>query len=155
MLTQPVVRPITPDDAASVERLYAQSAAHLRSIGDQTDFRFDAEAYRRDGFGDRPAFSGMVAVLDGNVVGHLLYTFGYDTDAAARFLFVIDLAVDEQARRRGVGRALMQRAAALCREAGGTSLFWAVHGNNELALGFYRGLGAERITHAHFMTLDV
>ncbi|HTI40048.1 MAG TPA: GNAT family N-acetyltransferase [Vicinamibacterales bacterium] len=155
MSRPPVVRAITPDDADSIERLYAQSAAHLRSIGDQTDFRFNAAAYRRDGFGDRPAFSGWVAVQDGVVVGHLLYTFGYDTDGAARFLFVIDLAVDEQARRQGIGRALMQHAAAMCREAGGTLLFWAVHEKNGLALEFYRGIGAEPIAHAQFMTLAV
>lgn len=149
------IRPITREDAAAVERLYAQSAAHLRSVGDRTDFRFNAEIYRRDGFGERPAFSGIVAVLDGEPVGHLLYTLGYDTDGAARFLFVIDLAVDEQARGRGIGRALMEQARALCRDAGGGLMFWSVYRNNQLALDFYRGLGAEAITEGVFMTLPV
>jgi len=149
------IRPIAVDDAESVERLYAQSAAHLRSLGDQTDFRFDAQAYLRDGFGDRPAFAGIVAVLDGNVVGHLLYTPGYDTDGAARFFFVIDLVVDEQVRGRGIGRELMQHASAMCREAGGSLLLWTVYGKNALALEFYRRIGAEPITEGQFMTLSV
>jgi ribosomal protein S18 acetylase RimI-like enzyme len=149
------IRPIAPDDAESVERLYAQSAAHLRSLGDQTDFRFSADVYRRDGFGDRPAFSGVIAVLDEEPVGYLLYTLGYDTDGAMRFLFVIDLAVDEQVRGRGIGRALMERAAAICRDAGGGLLFWAVYAKNQLALEFYRRLGAEAITEGQFMTLTV
>lgn len=149
------IRPITVDDAGSVERLYAQSAAHLRSLGDQTDFRFNADVYRRDGFGDRPAFSGVIAELDEKPVGHLLYTLGYDTDGAMRFLFVIDLAVDEQVRRRGIGRALMERAAAICREADGGLLFWAVYAKNGLALEFYRRLGAEPVTGGLFMTLRV
>ncbi|MFN8457818.1 MAG: hypothetical protein U0401_24715 [Anaerolineae bacterium] len=68
-----------------------QSAAHLRSVGDETDFQFNAEVYRRDGFGDHPAFAGIVAELDQRLVGYLLYTFGYDTDRALRYLFVIDL----------------------------------------------------------------
>jgi ribosomal protein S18 acetylase RimI-like enzyme len=135
------IRPIAPDDAESVERLYAQSAAHLRSLGDRTDFRFSAEAYRRDGFGDRPAFSGIIAVLDGKPVGYLLY--------------VIDLAVDEQVRGRGIGRALMERAAAICRDAGGGLLFWAVYAKNQLALAFYRRLGAEPVADGVFMTLPV
>lgn len=149
------IRPMTPDDAESIERMYAQSAAHLRSLGDQTDFRFNAQAYRRDGFGDRPAFSGIIAVLDDKPVGYLLYSPGYDTDAAERFLFVIDLAVDELVRRRGIGRALMERAAAICRDAGGGLLFWAVYAKNEMALEFYRRLGAEAITTGQFMTLAV
>ena len=149
------IRPITRDDAEAVARLYAQSAAHLRSVGDQTDFRFTAETYRRDGFGERPAFSGIIGELDGEPAGMLLYTFGYDTDGAMRFLFVIDLAVDEQARGRGIGKALMERAAALCRDGGGGLMFWAVYAKNQLALDFYRGLGAETITEGVFMTLAV
>jgi ribosomal protein S18 acetylase RimI-like enzyme len=149
------IRPITVDDAESVERMYAQSAAHLRSLGDQTDFRFNAAAFRRDGFGDRPAFSGVIAVLDEKPVGYLLYTLGYDTDGAMRFLFVIDLAVDEQMRGRGIGRALMDRAAAICRDAGGGLLFWAVYAKNQLALEFYRRLGAQPVTDGRFMTLAV
>lgn len=149
------IRPITREDATSVERLYSQSAAHLRSVGDQTDFCFSADAYLRDGFGERPAFSGIIAVLEGEPVGHLLYTLGYDTDGARRFLFVVDLAVDERSRGRGIGSALMERAAALCRDAGGGLMFWAVHANNQLALDFYRRLGAETISEGLFMTLPV
>lgn len=151
----PSIRPIAIDDAKGVERIYAQSAAHLRSLGDETDFRFSADAYRRDGFGDRPAFSGIIADVDGKPGGYLLYTLGYDTDAATRFLFVIDLAADEPLRGRGIGRALMERAAAICRDAGGSLLFWAVYGKNELALEFYRGLGAEPVTGGQFMMLPV
>lgn len=151
----PSIRPITPDDAEHIERLYAQSAAHLRSLGDRTDFRFNAQAYRRDGFGDRPAFSGIVAVLDDEPMGYLLYDFGYDTDRAMRYLVVIDLAVDEQVRGRGIGKALMERAATICRVAGGGELFWAVYQQNTSALEFYEGLGAQAITELRFMTLGV
>src|SRR3972149_996379 len=120
-----MIRSITPDDAQEIERLYAQSAAHLRSLGDTTDFRFTADVYLRDGFGDRPAFSGIVAVVEDKLTGYLLYTFGYDTDRAMRYLFVIDLLVDRQVRGQGIGKALMARAASICREAGGGKLFWA------------------------------
>ena len=149
------IRPIAPEDAERVGRLYAQSAAHLRSLGDQTEFRFTADAFRRDGFGKAAAFSGIVALVDGEVAAHLLYTFGYDTDSATRFMFVIDLAVDECFRRRGLGRALMQRAATICRDGGGGFLFWAVYAANQLALDFYRDLGAESVNGGVFMTLAV
>lgn len=149
------IRPIVRDDAGSVERLYRQSAAHLRALGDQTDFRFDAGAFLRDGFGRSPAFSGLVAVRDDEPLGHLLYTFGYDTDAATRFLFVTDLAVDERVRGQGIGRALMEHASAVCRDAGGGFLFWAVYARNERALQFYRRLGAEAVSGGEFMTLAV
>jgi ribosomal protein S18 acetylase RimI-like enzyme len=149
------IRQITVDDAEQVARLYAQSAAHLRALGDPTDFRFDADVYRRDGFGARRAFSGVVAVLDDALVGYLLYTFGYDTDRAKRNLFVIDLGVDEQLRGRGIGKALMERATSICRSAGGGELVWAVYERNTSALEFYRRVGGETITELQFMTLGV
>ena len=89
------------------------------------------------------------------MVGYLLYTFGYDTDRALRHLFVIDLFVDHTVRQQGIGRALMDRAAVLCREAGGRELVWAVHDNNEPALRFYRRLGAEDVVDLRFMYLKV
>src|SRR5437773_1397978 len=97
------IRPLTTHDAADVERLYEQSAAHHRSLGDQSDFRFDADAFLRDGFGENPAFKGIGAEFDGTLVGYLLYAFEYDTDRASRYLFVLDLLVDESVRQQGVG----------------------------------------------------
>ena len=145
------VRPLTLDDAEAVARLYAQSAAYLRALGDDTDFQFSAEVFVRDGFGPRAAFSGLGAEVEGVLGGYLLYTFGYDTDRALRYLFVLDLLVDEPMRRHGVGRALMEHAAMVCREAGGQELFWAVYAPNQAALDFYTRLGAEAITDLRFM----
>ena len=54
-------------------------------------------------------------------------------------------------RKGGAGRALLAAVAARLRERGGERLEWAALDWNELALGFYRGLGAramdEWITH--------
>jgi ribosomal protein S18 acetylase RimI-like enzyme len=112
-------------------------------LGDPTDFRFNAEAYRRDGFGPNAAFSGLVVELNGRVVGYLLYNFSYDTDKAICLLHVLDLYVHDSARRHGAGRALMQAAAKICREAGGGELFWTVYSHNRLAFTFYENLGAQ------------
>jgi hypothetical protein len=49
----------------------------------------------------------------------------------------------------------MERAGAICRDAGGGLLFWVVYAKNELALEFYRRLGAEPVTGGVFMTLRV
>src|SRR5690242_10150905 len=104
------IRPATQDDAAAIERLYAQSADYLRSLGDTTDFQFNAHIYVRDGFGPAPAFAGLVAICADQIVGYLLYTFAYDTDRALRSLYVLDLLVDEAQRGQGIGRCLMDQA---------------------------------------------
>ena len=132
-----------------------KSSTHLRLLGDQSDFRFNAHIYRRDGFGHKPAFSGVVSVLNGELVGYLLYTLAYDTDRAVPYLFVIDLMVDEQLRGQGIGKALMGRAASICQAVGGDELFWAVYERNRLAMDFYKRLGAEEAADLRFMTLRV
>ena len=62
-----------------------------------------------------------------------------------------DLFVRPAHRGAGVGRALLAAVAARVHERGGARLGWAALDWNELALGFYRGLGArtmdEWITH--------
>jgi ribosomal protein S18 acetylase RimI-like enzyme len=146
-----VIRAATREDADAIGEFARQFADYLRSLGDPTDFRFNAEAYLRDSFGPHPAFSGLAAELDGQIVGYLLYNFSYDTDKAIRLLHVLDLYVHESARRHGVGRALMQAAANICREAGGSELFWVVYAHNRLALTFYENLGAHHAKDLQLM----
>ena len=148
---QATIRPASAADAQSIGSLAREFQRYLRALGDQTHFEFSAETYVRDGFGPHPAFSGLVAERNGEVVGYLLYHFGYDTDRAMRLLYVIDLYVGETERRRGVGEALMRAAATVCREAGAQELVWSVFFTNELAFRFYERFGARRIRDVEFM----
>jgi GNAT superfamily N-acetyltransferase len=145
------IRAAAATDAAAIGQLAEQFAAYLRGLGDPTDFKFTAATYLRDGFGSNPAFAGVVAEQAGEVIGYLLYHFGYDTDRAIRLLHVIDLYVREDRRGFGTGRALMREAAKICREGGGQELFWAVYIPNQLAARFYERLGAHYIEDLKFM----
>lgn len=147
------VRPAAVADAEAVGKLARQFAGYLRSLGDTTDFKLSAEAYLRDGFGPKPAFAGLVAEVDGNVIGYLLFHFGYDSDRAARNLHIVDLHVDVKARKRGAGRALMTEAANIAREGDAHELVWSVYHANALAAAFYDRLGAQRIADLFFMKL--
>jgi GNAT superfamily N-acetyltransferase len=147
------IRPCTPRDANSVATLYQQSAAYLRSLGDKGTFHFDADIYLRDGFGEYPAFAGILAELNDKVVGYLLYTFIYDTDRTMRILYVLDLLVDEPARGQGVGRKLMKHTGEIAKARGAGELMWAVYKHNKGAEEFYTRLGAEKIEDVFFMTL--
>ncbi len=131
-------RPALASDAPAVGSLAKQFASYLRTLGDQTDFKLTAEAYLRDGFGSQPAFYGFVAEANGNVIGYLLYHFGYDSDAAELNLHIVDLYVDSETRKQGVGKALMATAARIV---------------NKLATRFYEKMGAQRIADVFFMKL--
>jgi len=148
-----IIRAARADDAFSVGALARQFADYLRRLGDTSEFRLTAEAYLRDGFGERPAFAGFVAEENGRVIGYLLYHFGYDSDRAARTLDIADLYVEEARRHQGVGRALMNHAAEIARQAGAEDLVWAVFHSNDLATSFYRSVGAQQIHDIFLMRL--
>jgi GNAT superfamily N-acetyltransferase len=148
-----VIRPIRLDDAEAVGAMAQELNAAMRALGDKNEGRFDAACFRRDGFGDRPAFSGLIAEDAGEAQGYLLYDELYDTDLAQRILFVIDLYIRPAARGHGVGRALMAEAERLCRIAGGGALLWGVLHQNEAAMAFYEKLGARYVDDVRFMVL--
>jgi GNAT superfamily N-acetyltransferase len=161
------VRPLRLADAPAVAELAAEFADYLRGLGDTGEHQLTAEAIQRDGFGPQAAFAGLVAVDAGAAVdagspeaadrlaGYLLYHLGYDADLAARNLHIIDphSRVRPTARRQGAGRALMQEAARLCREAGGAYLFWWVYVPNHRAADFYTALGARYVQDLDFMVM--
>lgn len=149
------IRSATPEDAEAIGRLAKEFAEYLRSLGDAVDVQFDAKAYLCDGFGSNPAFSGLVAEHSGEIIGYLLYHPGYDVDYVTRTLHIVDLYVQERRRRQGVGRALMEEAAKICRRCGGTQLFWSAYVRNKQALAFYKSLGARHTKDLVFMRLDV
>ena len=65
-------------------------------------------------------------------------------------MWLEDLFVRPACRKSGVGRALLAAVAARTRERGGQRLEWSALDWNDLALDFYRGLGAspdERVDH--------
>jgi ribosomal protein S18 acetylase RimI-like enzyme len=147
------VRHALESDAEAVANLSAEFEVYLRTLGDTTDCHFTAETFRRDGFGDEPAIRGLVAEHDAEIVGYMLYTFGYDTDQACRTLNIEDLYVSEHSRKRGVGKALMDMAQEACREAGGKELCWSVYKSNTPAYDFYAKIGAKLIDDEDFMFL--
>ena len=149
-----IIRSTLASDAQPIGNLAREFASYLRELGDLTDFKLTANAYLRDGFGTKPAFAGLVAEDQGKVIGYLLYHFGYDSDSAARNMQVVDLYVDRAARKQGVGRALMARAASIARENSAKEIIWSVYQSNTIAATFYEKLGAQRITDVFFMKLS-
>ena len=149
------IRPATADDAESISKLVSGLHRYLNEIGDPTRFQFNASTYVRDGFGENPAFRALVADFDDDAAGYLLYHFGYDTDYSRRVVYIVDLYVDEAYRDHGIGKALMKHVSEVAEREGATALCWGVYERNEMALQFYKNLGARYITGIQFMSIDV
>jgi len=133
------VRAATPDDADAVAEL---ARAFSFEDGGRPS-RLSADAFREDGFGPRAAFTALVAEFDGRFAGYALYYSGYDSDGATRGVYLADLFVRADARRHGVGRALVSSVAAHARRDGAQWMFWSVLKRNKSARRFYRTIAPE------------
>lgn len=97
------------------------------------------------GFGTRPRFEAYLAEMDGAAVGYAIVFETYSTFLARPSLFLEDLFVRPEARRRGAGSALLRYLAAEAVARGCGRMEWAVLDWNELAQGVYRRAGAEML----------
>lgn len=76
-------------------------------------------------------------------VGFALYFYNFSTFLTRRGLYLEDLFVVEDARRRGYGRALIRHLARKALEEGCGRFDWSVLDWNQPAIDFYERLGAE------------
>jgi GNAT superfamily N-acetyltransferase len=105
----------------------------------------DAEACARlieDGFGERPRFEAYLAEMDGAAVGYAIVFESYSTFLARPTLYLEDLFVRPEARRRGAGGALLRFLAPEAVARGCARLVWNVLDWIELAQSTNRRLGA-------------
>lgn len=103
----------------------ADCPAILRFVRELAEFEHEAhsvkaseEDFRRDGWGANPVFEALIAELDGEPVGFALTFRNYSTWEGRSGLFVEDLYVTPEARKHGVGRALLSAVARRAVERG-------------------------------------
>jgi GNAT superfamily N-acetyltransferase len=101
------------------------------------------EGLLRDGFGPQPFYSCLMAEQDGQPAGFALYFFNYSTWLGRPGLYLEDLFVSPEFRGLGVGKALLQKVAAVAVEKRCKRLQWEVLDWNTPAIDFYRAMGAE------------
>ena len=134
-----IIRPAGSRDAAAIARLANLLSRHEGLADDVSS----EEQVLRDGFGERPAFEVLLAERDGAAIGYALFADGYNTDIAARAVWLNDIFVIDEARSRGVGRRLLAAVARAAVERGARSVCWGVRSANRRARAFYAELGAK------------
>lgn len=133
------IRPATADDSESI----AQMARALSLADGGRPSQFSAENFRRDGFGEAPAFAALIAENGSEIAGYAIYYPGYDTDSATRGIYLADLFVHENLRRQGIGRALIASVAQKSRDSGARWMFWSVLRRNRAGRRFYKKIAPE------------
>ncbi len=135
------VRPATLADLEVTAGLFDAYRQFYRQPADPAMARrFIADRLAR---GDSTIF---LAAVDGVAAGFVqLYpVFSSTSTPPGRLWLLNDLFVAPAGRRRGVGRALMERATAWARETGATGLFLSTARDNHPAQALYESLGYRR-----------
>jgi GNAT superfamily N-acetyltransferase len=148
------IRPATPADVPEI----------LAFIHDLAEYERQPEAVKateadllRDGFGPQKVFSCLIAEWTEDGVVHpaamALYIPFYSTWRGNAGIHLEDLFVRPRFRRRGIARALFARLAAIALERG-DRLQWHVLDWNQLAIDFYKSIGAHMLDEWRIMRVD-
>ncbi|MFD8914919.1 GNAT family N-acetyltransferase [Streptomyces sp. NPDC059575] len=135
-MTQPLIRAARPEDEAGIVLLDRLTWSTLHSVQPEPgppDAAF---------FGERhPPENHLAAELDGRLVGYIRICQPIPLPVNAHVRQIQGIAVAEEARGLGVGRALVRGAVELARRQGARRLTLRVLGHNTPARRLYEAEG--------------
>jgi GNAT superfamily N-acetyltransferase len=100
------------------------------------------ERIRESLFGPKPAAEAVLAFCDTECAGFALFFPCYSTFLAQPGIYLEDLYVKPNFRRKGIGFALLKHVAKLAIERGCGRVEWGVLDWNQPSIDFYKRLGA-------------
>ena len=134
------IRPANRRDVPQILNFIRALAAYERAPKAVMATEADLE---RDGFGPNPFYFCLIAEYGDKPAGFALYFFNYSTWLGRPGIYLEDLFVEPELRGLGIGKALLERVAAIAVEKGCLRLQWEVLDWNTLAIEFYKAMGAE------------
>jgi GNAT superfamily N-acetyltransferase len=144
------IRDAISDDAALIRALIQELAEY---DGEADRVRTTEADIARDGFGTNAKFRTLIAEWDSRAVGFAVF-FDYYSTWQGSGIYLEDLYVRPEFRRRGIGTALLAQVAQIAREQSFTFVRWAVLDWNEPALKLYASLGAGLLNSWRCAVLD-
>ncbi|XP_043466816.1 spermidine/spermine N(1)-acetyltransferase-like protein 1 [Leptopilina heterotoma] len=138
-----IVRPAERSDCEAIKALI-QELANFNKLPDGPKMSY--QDLVRDGFDTSPPlFTSYVATVQGKVVGYALFFYIYST-WQGKALFLEDLYVCEEYRKRGIGGLLFDNVVEFAVKNDCCKLDFTVYNWNNSAQKFYLGKGAADIT---------
>lgn len=133
------IRPATPDDVSDIFSLIQalseyEKLAH-EMVGTESDLH-------KGLFGTKPYAEVFIAEVDGKAVGMALYFYNFSTFLMRPSIYLEDLFVLPDYRRRGIATDLLKALAGHALEKNCGRLEWSVLDWNTDAITFYKRIGA-------------
>ena len=140
-LVKPRILPATKKDIPLIRELILELAEYERALPGQAPVT--EKDLARTLFGKKPAAEVLIAYLGDEPAGFALFFHNYSTWLGKRGIFLEDLFVRPAARKHGIGFALLRDLARIALERDCGRMDWQVLNWNELAISFYKRIGAK------------
>jgi GNAT superfamily N-acetyltransferase len=145
------IRSAVPSDVPLILAFVHELAVYERS---PQSVRASEGDLLRDGFGPSPRFHCLIAEWDSAAAGFALFFYSYSTWEGRAGIYIEDIYVRPDFRKRGIGRALFSRMARIAKDEQLGHISWQVLDWNQPAIDFYQSLGATLPAEWKTMRLD-
>ena len=133
-----LIRPVRPGDETELTAMIHELAAFEHAADECT---VTESQLRVALFGDTPTVHGHIAEADGVAAAAALWFRNFSTWDGVAGIYLEDLYVRPQFRRRGLARKMLAALARECVAGGYTRLSWAVLDWNVDAIALYDAVG--------------
>ena len=109
---------------------------------------------RKDGLSKAPRYNAYLAKINEKYVGYIIYFMSYSSFLALQTLYLEDIFVLKEFRRRGVGRKLFEFCILKSKEKQCGRIEWHVLDWNKPGIDFYTKYRAKHLSSWLFFRLD-
>jgi GNAT superfamily N-acetyltransferase len=138
----PVVRKAVPSDEPAILALVDALADYEKLARPSPEAR---ARLMQDMFSSKPRIDCFLVFLDGYPVGYAILLETYSSFLALPTLYLEDLFILDEFRKRGAGRALLLSALDEAKRRGCGRMEWTVLDWNRLAIDFYDKIGGKHM----------
>jgi ribosomal protein S18 acetylase RimI-like enzyme len=133
-----IIRPVVPGDESELTAMIHELAEFERA---STECTVTEKQLAGALFGAQPTVNGHIAEIDGQAAAGALWFPNFSTWDGVAGIYLEDLYVRPQFRRRGLARKMLSTLARECVERGYSRLSWAVLDWNVNAIALYDAVG--------------
>jgi GNAT superfamily N-acetyltransferase len=144
------IRAATVEDVPLLKQMIVEFATFERLAEHVT---VTEQSIARDAFGPHPRFRALLPEWNGKAAGYAIF-FNFYSSFAGPGLFLEDIYVRAEFRGKGIGKLLMAEIAAIALREGLFAMRWEVLDWNQLAIDFYKKLGASFLDDWKEIRLD-
>ena len=134
------IRSVQKNEVELLHRLIQDLAINQ---GLETHVRTTPEQLLKSLSKEPPDFGALMAMDKGRPIGYVTYTLSHSIWTGTAIVRMDDLFVISGERGKGIGKQLMLQLREMAMARNISSIKWEVDKDNQGALSFYRGLGAQ------------